>query len=140
MAYKTKQGEEILDYMISTAGRHVNINDISEHFRENGKSIGTATIYRHLDRLVKDGVVTKYVTDSAGSACYEYLDRNGCGKCDCYHLKCIGCGRLIHLECHEVDHIMRHMEEKHGFAIDPVRTVFYGTCHECRDHADKENE
>jgi Fur family ferric uptake transcriptional regulator len=117
--------------MMSTAGKHVNINDISEHFRRNGKSVGTATIYRHLDKLVRDGVVAKYVTDNTGSACYEYLDKGSCHKCDCYHFKCTGCGKLIHLECHEVDNILTHLEQSHGFKIDPVRTVFYGCCSAC---------
>lgn len=138
MAYKTKQGSEILDYMISTAGRHVNINDISEHFRQCGKSVGTATIYRHLDKLVKDGVVAKYVTDNTGSACYEYLNVASCHRADCYHFKCVGCGKLIHLECREVDNIFRHLEDSHGFRIDPVRTVFYGCCADCAARNDKE--
>ncbi|MBR1724471.1 MAG: hypothetical protein IJ723_05575, partial [Ruminococcus sp.] len=67
----------------------------------------------------------------SGSACYEYLDVGGCQKCDCYHFKCTGCGRLIHLECREVDHILSHLEQSHGFKLDPVRTVFYGCCAEC---------
>ena len=134
MAYKTKQGSEILDYMMSTAGRHVNIADISEHFRQSGKSVGTATIYRHLDRLVRDGVVAKYVTDSSGSACYEYLEVGGCQKSDCYHFKCVSCGRLIHLECGELDSTLSHLEQSHGFKLDPVRTVFYGCCADCAAH------
>lgn len=131
MAYKTKQGSDILEYMISTVGRHVNIGDISEHLRREGKAVGTATIYRHLDKLVRDGIVAKYVTDNSDSACYEYLDRGGCKKPDCYHFKCVGCGRLIHVECSEVDHILEHLEQSHGFKIDPVRTVFYGSCSDC---------
>ncbi|MBQ1538870.1 MAG: transcriptional repressor [Ruminococcus sp.] len=139
LAYKTKQGSDILDYMISTAGKHVNINDISEHFRKCGKSVGTATIYRHLDKLVRDGVVAKYVTDNTGSACYEYLDVGSCRKADCYHFKCVGCGKLIHLECHEVNNFMTHLEQSHGFKIDPVRTVFYGSCADCAE-ADGDTE
>ena len=42
------------------------------------------------------------------------------------------CGKLIHLECTELSLIGDHLREEHGFDIDHARTVFYGTCNECR--------
>ena len=65
------------------------------------------------------------------AACYQ----NSGGKTGCrehFHLKCEGCGRLIHVECDELAKIASHMEKEHGFAVDSSKTVFYGICRECR--------
>jgi Fur family ferric uptake transcriptional regulator len=47
-------------------------------------------------------------------------------------LKCNVCGRLIHVECSELSKISLHIEEHHGFVLDPSKTVFYGICENCR--------
>ena len=133
MGYKTKQGDEIAAFMRSKPGTHLCISDITEHFRAVGRPIGTATIYRHLDKLVSDGEIARYVTDPSGSACYEYIDRTACHGPSCFHFKCVSCDRLIHLECSELRHVLGHMETEHGFVIDPMRTVFCGICPDCRD-------
>ena len=50
----------------------------------------------------------------------------------CYHCKCEKCGKLIHLQCEEVESLKQHMMEHHNFEMDALRTVFYGICSECR--------
>ena len=67
------------------------------------------------------------------SACFEYVgqDSHAPGEA-CFHLKCEKCGKLLHLHCEELDHIGGHLFEEHGFKLDPLRTVFYGVCEECR--------
>ena len=46
--------------------------------------------------------------------------------------KCEKCGKLIHLQCNEVESLKQHMMEHHGFEMDSLRTVFYGICSECK--------
>lgn len=132
--YNTKQIQELLSYMKSTAGSHVTVSDICRHFEEADIKIGMTTVYRNLDRLVEQGLVAKYTIDSASSACYEYLggheDNHDCS--DCYHCKCELCGKIIHLECEDVARLGAHIMEHHGFAVDYHRTVFYGICADCR--------
>ena len=60
--YKTKQMTEILTFLKSVQGRHVTVNEICDFFREKGISVGTTTIYRHLEKMVKEGLAAKYVT------------------------------------------------------------------------------
>ena len=50
--YKTKQMTEILTFLKSVQGRHVTVNEICDFFREKGISVGTTTIYRHLEKMV----------------------------------------------------------------------------------------
>ena len=131
--YKTKQMTEILTFLKSVQGRHVTVNEICDFFREKGISVGTTTIYRHLEKMVKEGLAAKYVIDGSSSACFEYLGADEhCHKTSCFHCKCEKCGKLIHIQCDEIECLSRHMTEHHDFQLDPKRTVFYGICNECR--------
>ena len=131
--YKTKQMTEILTFLKSVQGRHVTVNEICDFFREKGISVGTTTIYRHLEKMVKGGLAAKYVVDGSSSACFEYLGaEEHCHKTSCFHCKCEKCGKLIHLHCEDVVKLEQHLMESHGFQMDPCRTVFYGICEDCR--------
>ena len=127
MAYQTKQGKALTEYLQTLGSRHVSVQEIAENLPEH---IGTATIYRQLEKLAEQGLVQKYVNDGA-PACYQYI---GGGAADChthFHLKCMKCGALIHLDCEEMDHLNQHILSEHGFLPDPARTAIYGTCALC---------
>lgn len=131
--YKTKQMVEILAFLESVKGSHVTVSDICHYFEEKGIAVGTTTVYRQLEKMVKEGVVAKYVVDGGNSACFEYIgEHDKEEKQTCYHCKCELCGKLVHLHCKEVESLKHHMMEHHGFIMDPVRTVFFGICSECR--------
>ena len=131
--YRTKQMAELLAFLKSVQGRHVTVNEICEYFKDNGIPVGTTTVYRNLEKLVKEGMAAKYVVDGTSSACFEYIgNQNDTHIFASYHCKCEKCGKLIHLQCNEVDNLKRHMMEYHGFEMNTLRTVFYGTCSECK--------
>ena len=139
--YKTKQMTEILTFLKSVQGRHVTVNEICDFFREKEISVGTTTIYRHLEKMVKEGLAAKYVVDGSSSACFEYLGaEEHCHKMSCFHCKCEKCGKLIHLHCEDVVKLEQHLMDSHGFRMDPCRTVFYGICEECRGLEDDKKE
>lgn len=130
--YKTRQMEELLNYMSGVKGSHVTVNDISEHFKNNDIKVGMTTIYRNLEKLVEDGYVAKYIIDGTSSACFEYIDDKSFETNEtCYHCKCEQCGRIIHLHCNEVENLRQHMIKQHDFKLNSKRTVFYGLCSEC---------
>ena len=98
--YRTKQMAEILSYLQSMQGSHVTVHDIHAYFKSKNISVGTTTIYRHLDRMVAEGIVAKYVVDEKSSACFEYLgDKSHCHPTVCFHCKCEKCGKLCTCTC-----------------------------------------
>ncbi len=136
--YKTRQREELLDYLKSISGSQVTAGEVYEHFISRGSSIGKTTVYRALERLVEEGLVNKYIIDETSAARFEYIEREErCHRPVCFHCKCEECGRLIHLECGEMVHMQAHLLDEHGFTIDPLRTVFYGICADCRRAREK---
>lgn len=128
--YQTKQGSQLLAYLQANPGKHITANDISTYFKGEGKSIGVATIYRHLDRFADEGVVLKYTIDSNSPACYEY--HSPTEDSAHIHCKCEKCGLLIHLLCSQFQEIEAHLQEHHQFALNPHKTVLYGLCQACQ--------
>ena len=131
--YQTKQREEILTYLESMSGNHVTVHDLCQYFEKDGVSIGTTTVYRQLERLMEEGLIQKYIIDEKSAACFEYIGKEeNCHRPVCFHCKCEKCGRLIHLDCKELENIQEHILRQHGFALNPFRTVLYGICEQCR--------
>ncbi len=139
--YKTRQREMLLDYLRSSKGGHVTAADVYFHLKAHGASIGQATVYRHLETLVRDGVVNKYSFDASSPACFEYVHLAEHAENEiCFHCKCEQCGALIHLNCEELKGIKEHLYAKHQFTLNPLRTVFYGICSACAAKNNKAKE
>ena len=130
--YRTRQKEELTEYLMKREGTDLTAAQLHADFGAMGLNMGMATIYRHLDKLVEEGTVRKYTIGATNSACYEFIGLHEGSPVDCFHCKCENCGKLIHLRCEELVGIQKHIDATHGFAIDPMRTVFYGICADCR--------
>lgn len=125
--YNTKQKKQMEEIIASVGDKHFTAEDILEKTKEQGKSVGLTTVYRHLDKMVKDGVLRKYLSHAGESACYQAT--GNC--CEHFHLRCTQCGKLFHLSCRSLEVINDHVLNQHGFSIDPSKTVFLGICKEC---------
>jgi Fur family ferric uptake transcriptional regulator len=112
------------------AGEHVSADDIIGHFAAIGEPIGRATVYRYLGTLERDGFIQRYVTGTHKASCFQYIDAPE-EVSRHFHLQCERCGTLLHVECHTLSDMERHIRQSHGFDIDPLRTVLYGVCHDC---------
>ena len=129
--YRTRAQEELLSLLKAEPGRHYTAAELKEHFAAENRPIGTATIYRQLERFVEDGSVRKYILGPGECACYAYAeDRQDSAR---FHCICEACGKLIHMDCGEFREIQAHLLEHHGFTWDAGKTVFYGICEQCRN-------
>ena len=129
--YSTKQGEAVLAYLATAKDAFVSVAQIEEHLKKKNVAISRPTIYRQLEKLVSDGKVSKYALDGVSVACFRYNDPSGYGQDTC-HLKCEMCDSIFDLECDEIEHISRHISEKHAFQVNDRKIVFYGKCETCR--------
>lgn len=120
-----------MDYLIANRDRTVSVSDIGSHMEELECPVNVTTIYRYLDKLEKDGNIIKYNKEKSGKATYQYVD--SAHHCEEHlHLKCVGCGAVIHLDCHFMDEIAEHIGKDHDFAIQCRNSVIYGLCSQCR--------
>ncbi|MBE6648398.1 MAG: transcriptional repressor [Ruminococcaceae bacterium] len=128
-AYETKQKKTVEMIFETHKGECFTAENIVALLKENGSSVSVATVYRHLDSLVKNGKVAKIPTQ-AGSFLYQYEQCDSCHDQHC-SLMCIECGRVIHMDCDELLKLSEHVKEEHGFFIDHFKTVIYGKCISC---------
>lgn len=125
--YTTRQGEAVLAYLASQKGRHVTAAQVAEHL---GNIIGRTTVYRQLDRLVREGRLRRYMLDEAAGACFQYVEENE-GAGEHFHLKCEACGKLIHMDGKALPDVTGGILQHYAFEVDVNRTVFYGRCRAC---------
>ena len=129
--YQTRQRGQILEYLKSLDGGHITAADIAGYFEGSNAPVGKTTVYRHLEKLTGEGRLRRYFLTGEKSACYQYIA--GGGKCKThFHLKCETCGKLFHLDCGLLEDAAGHIQKKHCFAINQLKTVFYGTCKHCK--------
>lgn len=131
--YKTRQKEDIINYLKSLGNSHFTAMQIYTHFKNSGNSIGIATIYRFLDKLVLDGHIKKYILDGNSSAFFQFIGMDNSKEEVSFHFKCDNCGELIHFECDELKKLYVHFLEKHKFNIDLLKTIYYGYCNKCAE-------
>lgn len=93
-------------------------------------TIGEATVYRNLSKLVEEGFVKKYIGSEKETVLYQYNPHSNCN--DHFHLCCDTCGALIHMDCEFFMEMEEHMRNKHSFFINNTKTLIYGECEICR--------
>lgn len=126
-SYHTRQRNLVYDFFRSNPDGCFAVRDLLEC---HDISVGTATIYRTLSKLVEEGKLKKF-SDSGGNGAYYQL--NASETCQYhFHLKCIRCGALIHMDCEMMEELQKHIAKDHGFTVDSGKSILYGLCSGCR--------
>lgn len=131
MNYMTRQQQAVLQCMEHSPGGCATAAELAERLHGQGQAVGLTTVYRQLERLAREGLVHKIVTDEG--ACWQYCDSQA--HRDCFLLKCEGCGCIRHVDCSHLGELYGHLLAEHHFQINPRRTLFYGLCEKCREAA-----
>ncbi len=132
--YRTKQRAAVLSWLRRHPHAHVSAGELRDALSAEGYIISRSTIYRTLDRLCEDGSVRRFTLSQDDSTCYQYAGE-GEDSLLChahFHLKCTVCGTLYHIECDKLDELSAHIAGRHGFAVDPAKTVILGVCTPCQ--------
>lgn len=129
MGYDTKQSRLVCEYLKANSEKHFSAEDVYFALSAEGGKIGRTTVYRQLDRLVLEGKVRKFSAGDNEPNCYQFADCDHCHNH--YHLKCSGCGKLIHTECDFLDKLSAHIFDDHKFKIDNSKIILYGICELC---------
>ena len=140
--YQTSQKKRIIDFMRAHPDRQFTADEICKAINtarvldgsEKAPSsaaakVGLSTVYRQLISLCSSEILHKFSTEG-GSSVYQFASPDG--NCNHhFHLKCIECGRIIHLDCKMSDELLAHIAEVHDFEINSGKSVLYGICGRC---------
>lgn len=99
--------------------------DIHATLRQQGDSVGLATVYRALQGLVDSGEADVLRT-AAGEAIYR-----GCSTGHHHHLVCRQCGRTVEVSGPTVERWAQKVAEEHGYTEVSHVLELFGTCADC---------
>lgn len=129
--YQTEQRKALLNYMCRHNGKAHTARELAQGIRQDpdiSPKPGDSTVYRLLNKMTKEGALRRttrqgsrqYVFEISDAGCREHL-----------HLRCLSCGKTIHMDEEETRRIAREVVRDSAFALDEVNTVLLGTCAEC---------
>lgn len=130
--YQTAGRTRLLHYMAEqTVGAPQTAEEIYHGLQCAGHAVAQSSVYRRLTALVQAGEVKRHNAIAPNErARFEYVGHTH--HCDAhFHLHCLQCGGVTHLECGCGGSIANQLLEKHGFHTDCGRSVFYGVCAAC---------
>ena len=133
MTYMTRQQKAVLACIENAHGGCATAQELTEQLHREGQTIGLTTVYRQLEKLDRQGLVHKIVTDEG--ARWQYCDCQQKGH-NCFLMKCERCGRVEHVDCDHLGELYEHLQKEHHFRINPHRTLLYGLCEKCSEEED----
>ena len=126
MTYNTEKRAGILDFFSKSGGQPFSAEDICSAILKDGR--GKSTVYRLIAKLVEEGQLRRISDGKTRHVTYQYVQTGHCSKH--LHLKCKGCGRMIHLDEQISHNLEANILKIEGFTID-VGALLYGTCKSC---------
>ncbi len=122
----TKQRVQILETFFENEG-HSNVDEIYHLVKKKNPKIGYATVHRTLSLLNKLGIIE---ATKIGNQKIIYEHKYAHNHHD--HLVCTKCGKIIEVECKELEALQNQLAKKNNFKILDHKLIIYGLCKKCR--------
>ena len=132
--YNTQQKKELMDFLKKHPERAYTIDDIAEGMKTDpnfANPPGKSTIYRLMPGLAEENLVKCFSGDRGTKASYQIIGGESCHFH--IHLKCTGCGRLLHMSDEDSRFIADSLMRADGFRLDMGRATLFGLCRSCAE-------
>lgn len=120
----TKQKEIIFEVLCKMKS-HPTILELYEAVHAKDSSIGQATVYRNVSKLMEENMVRKVLT-SDGVLHYDANCNNHC------HFRCKKCQKVFDVFDVDTQKLLDVMKINSSFESDDVYVLFEGICSRCR--------
>lgn len=130
--YKTKQREAILNFVKQQKDHYVTVLQVADYLEVNQIKVGLTTIYRTMDKLVEESVLARVSIEGMNGTCYRYLPQSVTSVF--FSMKCEECGKVVNIQCLELEKLYEHLLAEHCVEINPGKTMFYGICNQCEQN------
>lgn len=134
--YQTAGRSRMMEYLAQHKDRLVSAAEVYQYLEAQGGKVNITTVYRNLDKLVREGTVMKYASEKGEKCGYQYVEKHH----DCQnhlHLKCTDCGIVRHLDCEFMKDFGAHILKHHGFTLQCQNSMLYGICEDCLKRRNK---
>ncbi len=109
------------------AGEHLSADEVGRRVARRGVLVGTATIYRTLDLLVRAGLAREH-DFSEGFKRYEPLAPGQAHE----HCICSSCGTVMEFSNDRLERMIALLAEEAEFRPQHHRLEVYGLCRNCQ--------
>ena len=123
----TAQRQAIAEVVLCS-DRHVSADEIERELWSRGAAVGTATIYRTLDVMVRSGLV---VERDFGEGFRRFEPARD--EPNHEHLICTVCGRVVEFGEERLERMTMLLAEQHDFVRSRHKLVIEGVCGVCRE-------
>ncbi len=135
--YRTEQKTMLLDFLRSHGENAYTVDELVEGMRllYGEGTPATSTVYRLMTYLVEEGTVKRFVKGHSRRFVYQIV-----GGRDCHahlHLKCMECGKLLHLDETVSERLLCAVRSSNDFSVSEEETVLFGACAVCRGNKEK---
>ena len=120
----TWQREAVRSALSESEG-FVSAQSLHSHLRDQGSSIGLATVYRALSDLASEGEADSLQQEG------ESLYRACTPGSHHHHLICRNCGLTVEIEADAVEEWARDVAAQHGFTQPNHIVDVFGLCADC---------
>lgn len=124
MNTRNTRQKDIIYQTLSEMDSHPTILELYEAVKDRDASVGQATVYRNVSKLIEEGMVFKILT-SDGCCHYDANSRQH------VHFFCNHCHRLFDL--YDIDLKFLDKQVKNSkYKVDSFYVLFEGICDKCR--------
>jgi len=118
---------DLIAQTVLTSDEHLSVETIQRRLKDRGERVGTATIYRTLDVLVRSGLVRAH-DFGEGFKRYEPMPQQAHHE----HLICLRCGKVVEFQNDRLERMIPIIADEHAFQHQRHRVEVYGLCRDCR--------
>lgn len=127
MSYNTGKKERIHEFLRENRNKSFTLEQICDSILTDGH--GRSTVYRLVSEMVAEGLLHRLSDGRTRHCTYQYIGDKHCAEH--LHLKCKGCGRLMHLDAETSQEFEKKLLAVMNFDLDDA-TLLYGRCAECK--------
>ena len=109
------------------AADHLSAEDVARQLARKGEAVGTATVYRTLDLLVRSGLVREH-DFGEGFKRYEPMAAGQVHE----HCVCSSCGKVMEFSNDRLERMIALLAEEAEFRPHHHRLEVFGLCRECQ--------
>ena len=119
---------QVIAEVVLCSQEHVSADDIEQELWARGAAVGTATIYRTLDVMVRSGLV---IERDFGEGFRRFEPARD--EPNHEHLICTRCGRVVEFRDERLERMTMLIAEQQEFARQRHKLVIEGVCANCRE-------
>ncbi|MBQ3085300.1 MAG: transcriptional repressor [Clostridia bacterium] len=130
-SYQTRPRGQLLSFLRENPEKGYTAEELAQELssRYGDDAPGKSTVYRLVNKLVQEEEIKRFEAENekraqyrlTGAACHNHL-----------HLKCLDCGKLIHMKEQDSTPLLMGILQQNGFSVDEYQTVLLGHCNLCQ--------